>query len=332
MNVFTHQIHADAGTNRGNVKGSQQLHHWLQRRQHILPADNDLGVVAADIVGNLSGILQVNGIFAHADGEGADGLFALPGGDGAHQRRVQTTAEEKSHLGVSHQTLAHPGDQLGADVAADGVQIILHHPVHPSNITIADELPVPVIVPGRKGQNPRGDSHQVFGLTGKNNSAIGIIAVIQRSDTDGVPGRDVGAGPGIIQDAGKFRVQHGKHIRSVLLIQGQKHFAVRLADEGVLPFQRPAELLKPIDFPVAYQDVSIQGKRLHSLRMQAHDGQTVKTKKALTCRNNTGIIRASGMGTGKAFLKGFQIGNSAAIANDGTHGTLLLLPAVIPLE
>ena len=185
-------------------------------------------------------------------------------------------------------------------------------------------------MPGRKGQNPRGDSHQVFGLTGKNNGAIGIIAVIQRSDTDGVPGRDVGAGPGIIQNAGKLRIQHGKHIRSILLIQRQKHLAVRLTDKGILPFQLPAELLKPIDFPVAHHHISVQDKRLHSFRVQAHDGQTVKTKKALTCRNNTGIIRTSGKGTGEAFLEGFQIGDSAAIAYDGTHGAFLLHPAEIP--
>ena len=60
----------------------------------------------------------------HADGEGADLLAQHLGGDGAHQGGVQPAGEQEAQRGVRVQPLVHAGDQLVADVAADGVQIV----------------------------------------------------------------------------------------------------------------------------------------------------------------------------------------------------------------
>ena len=50
------QVHPHTGTDGSDVIGAQQLHHVLQSGQDVLLGDDDLGVVAADVVGHLLGV------------------------------------------------------------------------------------------------------------------------------------------------------------------------------------------------------------------------------------------------------------------------------------
>ena len=80
--------------------------------------DDDFRVITADILCDLLGIFQVNGIFAHTDGKGADLLPQHQGADGAHQRGIQSAGEQEAQRSVGVQPLIHTGDQLVADGTA----------------------------------------------------------------------------------------------------------------------------------------------------------------------------------------------------------------------
>ena len=221
MDGLAHQIHADAGTDGGDVEGSQQLHHRFQRGENVLLGDDDLGMVAVDVIRDLFRVFQVNGVLTHADGKGADGLFAFPGGDGAHQRRIQSAAEQEADLGVGHQTLLHTGHQLVVDVGADRFQIIGKHMVYRCDVAVADEFPVAVIMSRRKRQDFVGQPHQIFRFAGKQDRAVSVVAVIQRANADRVAGGDKFFLLSVIENAGKLRVQLGKHADAILFVHGQ---------------------------------------------------------------------------------------------------------------
>ena len=88
MDGFAQQIHAHAGSDGRDIKCAQQLDNGFQSLKNIFFGDDDFRVITADILCNLFGIFQVNGIFAHTDGKGADRLFAFFGSDGTDQGRV----------------------------------------------------------------------------------------------------------------------------------------------------------------------------------------------------------------------------------------------------
>ena len=144
-------------------------------------------MVAADVVGHFLGILQVDGVAAHANGKGFNRSRALPRRNGADQRGIQAAAEQKAHLGVRHQTLAHARNQLLVDVGADCLHIVGDHVRYLCQIPVADELAVFIIVSRRERQNPIRQTQQVFRLTGKDDRSGRVITVIQRTDADGVP-------------------------------------------------------------------------------------------------------------------------------------------------
>ena len=303
VNGLAYQIHADAGTDGGDVEGSQQLHHRFQRGKNVLFGDDDLGMVAVDVIRDLFRVFQVNGVLTHADGKGADGLFAFPGGDGAHQRRIQSAAEQEADLGVGHQTLLHTGYQLVVDVGADRFQIIGKHMIHRRYVAVADEFPVAVIMSWRKRQDFVGQPHQIFRFAGKQDRAVSVVAVIQRADTDGVTGGDKFFLLSVIENAGKLRVQLFKHADAVFFIHGQQHFAVGLAVKGVVPGKRLFELFKAVNLAVADHPAAVQAEGLHSFRVKPHDGESVKAEYPLPHVDDAGIVRASGNRSGEACLK-----------------------------
>ena len=319
VNGLAHQIHTDAGADGGDVEGSQQLHHRFQRGKNVLFGDDDLGMVTVDVVRDLFRVFQVDGILAHADSKGADGLFALPGGNGAHQRGIQSAAEQETDLGVGHQTLLHTGYQLVVDVGADRFQIIGKHMIHRRDVAVADEFPVAVIMSRRKRQDFVGQPHQIFRFAGKQDRAVSVVAVIQRADADGVTGSDELLLLAVVNDTGKFRVQLFKHADAVLFIHGQQHFAVGLAVKGVVPGKLLFELFKAVNLTVADHPVAVQAKRLHPFRVKTHDGKSVKAEYPLPYVDDAGIVGASGNRSCEACLKRGQIDGLAAVPNDGTH-------------
>ena len=273
-------------------------------------------MVAVDVIRYLFRVFQVNGVLAHADGKGADGLFALPGGDGAHQRRIQSAAEQEADLGVGHQTLLHTGHQLVVDVGADRFQVIGKHMVYRCDVAVADEFPVAVIVSRRKRQDFANQPYQIFRFAGKQDRTVSVIAVIQRANADGVTGGDKLLLPAVVENAGKLRIQLSKHADAVFFIHGQQHFAVGLAGKGVVLGQFLFKLFKAVNLAVADHPAAVQAEGLHSFRVKPHDGQSVKAEYPLPHVNDAGIVRASGNCFGEACLKGGHIGRLAAVPND----------------
>ena len=56
MDPPAHQVHADGSADGGDVVGSQSRNDRLQGTDHIVPADDDLVMIAVDIVRNLAGV------------------------------------------------------------------------------------------------------------------------------------------------------------------------------------------------------------------------------------------------------------------------------------
>ena len=177
---------------------------------------------------------------------------------------------------------------------------------------------------GREGKDLLHKAHQVFGFAGKYNRPGLVIAIVKRTDANGIPSRDELLLFSVIQDAGVFGIQHREHLHAVLKIQGKQDLTVAVTVEGVFSTQLRAEFFEAIDFAVADNGAGIQGKGLHAFRVQTHDGKTVKTKNALTHIQNAGIIGAAGDRSGKALLKRCHVQGLSAITNNGTHICFLL--------
>ena len=226
MDVFAHQIHADGGADGGDIVGAQQRHHLRQGLQHILLRDNNLGVLSPQVVRHLLGILQIDGVNIHADGEGLDGLFQIPGRHGAHQAGIQAAGKQKAHRDVGVQPLDDTRLQLVVDLAAGGLHVVVDQGDRLADIPVADELFVHIIVPRRERQNAVAQAHQVLRLAGEDDLAALQIAIVQRADADGVPGGNQLLLCAVIDDQGKLRIQHAEHVGAVLPVQRQQQLAV----------------------------------------------------------------------------------------------------------
>jgi len=165
-----------------------------------------------------------------------------------------------------------------------------------------------------------GKPDQIFRFTGENDRTLFIISVIQRPNPDRITGGDEFTGLSVKEDHGKFRVQHGKHICSIFLIQWQDDLTVAVALEGIskLPQFLPL-FFKTVQFSVADNITAIQFKRLHSFRMQAHDLQTMKGQKTFSGIHDPAVVGATRFRSRKSFLKSFSVGTATAISHYRTH-------------
>ena len=170
--------------------------------------------------------------------------------------------------------------------------------VHLCQIGVADELAVGVVVARGEGADLGAQAHQVFRLAGKHDAAVGVVAVEQRADADGVPGGDELAGGAVVEDEGELRVQHGEHVQTMLVVQGQQHLAVAAALERVaLLHQLPLQRAEAVDLPVAHHIVPAQLERLHARLRQTHDGQPLEAQVAGGRLDDAGHVGAPGVGT-----------------------------------
>ena len=168
----------------------QHGHHVGQSPDHGVPVDDDLGVVGVEIVGNLAGVFQVDGVHVHADGKGADGLFQLPGRNGADQAGIQPAGEQKAQRRIGVQPLVHAGHQLFADVCQDGGHIVVAAGGHIGNVAVAHELAVAVVAADGERVYFLDQPHQVFGFRREGDGPRRAVPVEQRPDADGVTGGD----------------------------------------------------------------------------------------------------------------------------------------------
>ena len=148
---------------------------------------------------------------------------------------------------------------------------------------------------GREGHDFAADPNKVFCFAGKNDRALFVVSVIEWPDADGIAGGNKLLFLRIVQDQGKFSIQHPEHFYAVLFVEGQQDLTVRIALELVaFLFEFAFQLLKAVDLSVAYHEASVQFKRLHSFRMQAHNGQPMKAQQASAGVNDFAVIRTAG--------------------------------------
>ena len=281
VDVLTDQIHTHRGADGRDIPGAQQGYDAFQRIQHDLLVDDDLGVVGVQVVGNLLGVFQVDGVLAHTDGKGADGLAQLFGGDGAHQAGIQTAGQKKAHGGIGVQPLIDTGHQLFADVCQNLRQLVSAESGGVGNVAVANKFAVAVVAADGERINFPAQPHQVFSLGSKGDAAAFAVAVEQRADADGVARGNDQLFAAVIQNHGKLGVKMAEHIQPVLVIQRQNDFAVRVGGEGVaLFFQLCLDRTETVQLTVADYAILAAEKRLHSLRCKPHDGQTTKAEPA----------------------------------------------------
>ena len=218
MDCLADQVHAHACADGRYVKGAEDLNESVQGGNDLIGRHVDLRMVAADIVGDLLCVFQVDGVLAHTNGKGFDRCSRLSGRNGAHQGRVQAAREQESHLCICHKPFFHTGNQFFPDMRTGCFQIITARRINLCNIAIADHFTVLPVMTGRKRHDPFRKTDQVLRLAGKEDHTLAVIAVIQRADANGIPRSDICAAFSVIDDAGELCIQHGEHIRSIFAV------------------------------------------------------------------------------------------------------------------
>ena len=251
-------------------------------------------MVAADVVGDFAGILEVDGVLAHADGKGADRRFALARGDRADERRIESAREQEADLCVGHQALVDARDELFVDVFTHSLEVVIADLIDFCDVVVADELAVLVIMSGRERQDHVAESCEVFRLAGEDDDALLVEAVVERPDADGVARGDEFARLTVVEDERKFRVEQTEHVDAVLPPKRKQQFTVRTALEGIaLGGQLVLELLEAVQLAVADDVAAVQLERLHPLRRQAHDGQPVEAEQTASDIDDAAVVRAA---------------------------------------
>ena len=161
---------------------------------------------------------------------------------------------------------------------------------------------------------------EVFRLAGKDDRALGVIAVVQRADADRVARRDEAAALGIINDHGKLRIEPAEHVQPLALVEREQDLTIGLTLERLALSDEPlADGPEAIDLAVAHERASIPREWLHALRVQAHDGQTVEAERRRADVQHARIVRAAGNGLVKAGAQILRRDGRAEITDDGTH-------------
>ena len=299
------QVHPHAGPDGGDVPGTQQTDDLFEAADDHIPVDDDLVMLAAQILGGLAGIFQVDGVGVHADGKGADGLAHLLGGDGADQRGVETARQQEAHGCVGVQTLLHACNELFADVGQDGVHLVLHGGGNVGDVLVADKASVAVVAADGEGADVIAPADEVLHLRGKCNLVAGLgVAVEQRTDADGVAGCDEAVLAGIVQDERKFGVHVAEHIEAVLIVERQQDLAVAVGGELVAPALQNLFLeAEAVELAVADHAVGPAVEGLHPLRRQAHDGEASEAHQAERPFHHTLVVRPARDGAHQVFFE-----------------------------
>ena len=178
----------------------------------------------------------------------------------------------------------------------------------------------------REGHDFLAEAHQVLRLAGEDDGAVPVIAVVQRADADGIPGGQEASGASVVEDQGKFRVQHGEHVCAVFLVEGQQDLAVAAAVKDIaFVLQSFFHRAEAVQLPVADHGIPMQGEGLHPFPGKAHDGKPLEAQKAVPGVYDPRIVRPTGDGTGQALLKSFSVCAVRTVSHDRTHNITLLI-------
>ena len=281
-------------------------------------------MVAADVISHHAGVLQVDRVHIHADGEGADRLAKHFPGDGADQGGIQAAGKQETDGRVRVQPLFHAVDQQAAQLRAD-LLLGFHGEISDvGRIRIADELPAHPVMPGREGQDLIAKADEVFRLAGKGPLAAGKAPVVQGPYADGVAGGDQLVFPAVIQDEREFRIQGFEHFHPVFMIEGEQNLAVGLAPDRIGLHEPLAQGTEAVELTVADHHVIAETEGLHAALVQAHDGQAVEAQVSagIVLRAvglETAHVRAAGDRAVETRLKQVRWEFFTGYAKDGTH-------------
>src|SRR5699024_6558816 len=117
-----------------------------------------------------------------------------------------------------------------------------------------------------------------------------------------------GVGSAVIQYQGKLRIQHLKHLFPIEKIHGKQNFTVGIGVEGIPSLCQVLSYgFEAIDLTIADQAAALQLKRLHALRMQSHNCQTMKPQQPAAYIDNAAFIGSTGDGFGEPFIKSLAV-------------------------
>ena len=298
------EIHPDARADGRDVEGAKEVDDGLERRENVLFGNDDFGVIAADIVRDLAGVFEVDGVDVHPDREGFDGLRGELLRDGADQRRVQAARKEEADGGVRIQPFLDPFDEFFADISAYLVQIRADDLFHFRDVRIGDESAIFIIITRGEGQDLIHEPDEVFRFACEGDLAALLIAVEEGTDADGVACRDEILGLVVIDQKGVFRVEHREHIRAVLRVKGEQDLGIAVAREDIALFdERLFQGAEAIDFTVTDHLFASEGERLHPFRMKPHDGKAVEADDAAFHFFDFGHVGTAALRSLKKLLK-----------------------------
>ena len=307
VDVLADEVHAHRRADGRNVPGAQHSDDIFQRVEDDLFVDDDLGVVSVEVIGHLLGVFQIDGVLAHADGKGADGLAQFFGRDGADQAGIQAAGKQEADRRVGVQPLIDTGNELFADVRQNLGQFVLAVGRGIGNIAVAHKLAVAVVAANGERVDLFAQPDEVFRLRRKGNVTAFAVAVEQRADADRVARGDQQLFAAVVQNHRKLGVQVLEHVQPVLIVQRQDDLAVRIRLKRVaLGFQLGLDGAETVQLAVAGDAVRAAEERLHALGRKAHDGQTAKAQQAELGLGDTLIVRAAAGGAqqilGKCFF------------------------------
>ena len=270
------------------------MYNILKSIEYVLLRHDDLGVIAADIVSYLFSVFKVDGVGGHTYRKGAYGLCGAFCGYGANERRIKSARKQEAYLCICHESFLYALYKLLTDITADRLKTVMTYLIDFCDVVIAYEFSALVIMSGREGHDLIADAGQVFGLAGKYDISALCIAVIQRTYAYGVTGSDELFFLAVEDNAGKLRIESGKHIRSVLSVKWQYYLAVGIAPEIIaFVYKHSLCFFKSVKLSVADGIAAVQLEGLHTLGVKSHYGKSVEAQQALAEINDLRTVGAS---------------------------------------
>ena len=119
------------------------------------------------------------------------------------------------------------------------------------------------------------------------------VTVVERSYADRVPCRNKLPFFAVVYDERKFRIEHFKHFHGIFFIERKKYLAIAVAFKAVFAFELFFYLPIAVNLSVANDAVSVQSKRLHTVRGKPHNREPAKAHYSVFQFNYFHIVGAS---------------------------------------
>ena len=293
MYPFAQQVHAHARADSCDIKCAEHTDDTLERVYDLLFCHDDLGVVAADVIGDFLCVFEVNSVLAHAYCKGAYRLFALSCRYGADEGRIESAGEQEADLCVRNESLVNAGDELFADVFANCLKVVMAYFVNRRYVAVLDKLAVFIVVSGREGHNMPAHSDEVLRLAREHDNTFFIVAVVERADAYRVSCGDIFFLFAVVDNQRKLGVEHLEHIHAVFAVEREKYLAVGAAFKCVFLCKLLFYLLVAVYLAVADDIAAVQFKRLHSVGGQPHYRKAVEAEQTFAGVYYSAVVRSS---------------------------------------